>query len=40
MALGAKGKLLGWLPPIQRAIRQKALGGLDAFERDAATSAT
>jgi ketosteroid isomerase-like protein len=38
MALGAKGKLLGWLPPIQRAIRQKALGGLDAFERGAAAS--
>jgi len=33
MALGAKGKLLGWLPPIQRAIHKKAIGGLDEFER-------
>ena len=33
MALGAKGKLLGWLPPVQQAIHKKALGGLDQFER-------
>jgi ketosteroid isomerase-like protein len=33
MALGPKGKLLGWLPPIQRAIHQKAVRGLDEFER-------
>jgi ketosteroid isomerase-like protein len=26
MALGTKGKLLGWLPPIKRAIHQKAVG--------------
>lgn len=38
MALGAKGKLLGWLPPIQRAIHRKAIGGLDAFERDRAAT--
>ena len=40
MALGAKGKLLGWLPPIQRAIHQKALRGLDEFERAQAAAAT
>ena len=33
MALGAKGKLLGWLPPVQQAIHKKALGGLEQFER-------
>jgi len=33
MALGPKGKLLGWLPPIQRAIRDKAMRGLAEFER-------
>ena len=33
MALGPRGKLLGWLPPVQRAIHDKAVGGLDAFER-------
>lgn len=38
MALGAKGKLLGWLPPIQNAIRRKALGGLDEFERKQAAA--
>lgn len=32
MALGLKGKLLGWAPPVQRAIRKTALGGLAAFE--------
>jgi ketosteroid isomerase-like protein len=38
MALGAKGKLLGWLPPVQRAIHQKAMGGLDEFERSRAAA--
>jgi ketosteroid isomerase-like protein len=28
MALGLKGKLLGWLPPVQGGIRKKALAGL------------
>jgi len=37
MALGAKGKLLGWLPAVQRAIHDKAIAGLDAFERGAAS---
>lgn len=32
MALGPKGKLLGWLPPVQAAIRKQALRGLDEFE--------
>jgi ketosteroid isomerase-like protein len=32
MALGAKGKLLGWAPPIQNAIHRTALKGLEAFE--------
>jgi ketosteroid isomerase-like protein len=31
MALGLKGKLLGWAPPIQGAIRKNALAGLEAF---------
>lgn len=31
MALGLKGKLLGWLPPVQNGIRQKAAAGLDAY---------
>lgn len=30
-ALGAKGLLLGWLPPVQNAIRQQAARGLAAF---------
>jgi ketosteroid isomerase-like protein len=38
MALGPKGKLLGWLPPIQSAIRKKAMGGLDEFERSRAAA--
>jgi ketosteroid isomerase-like protein len=38
MALGAKGKLLGWLPPIQQAIHKKAIGGLDEFERTRASA--
>ena len=32
MALGAKGKLLGWAPFVQNAIRKQAAKGLDAFE--------
>lgn len=39
MAMGAKGKLLGWLPPVQQAIHKKAMGGLAEFER-AQSSAT
>jgi ketosteroid isomerase-like protein len=31
MALGAKGVLLGWLPPVQAAIRREADKGLRAF---------
>ena len=38
MALGPKGKILGWLPPIQKAIRHKAMGGLDEFERSRAAA--
>jgi ketosteroid isomerase-like protein len=38
MAMGAKGKLLGWLPPVQQAIRRKAQGGLDEFERKQAAA--
>jgi ketosteroid isomerase-like protein len=30
-ALGPKGLLLGWAPPVQRAIRAQASRGLDAF---------
>jgi hypothetical protein len=33
MALGLKGKLLGWLPPVQHVIGKTAMKGLDAFER-------
>jgi len=36
MALGMKGKLMGWLPPVQQAIRDKAMRGLDEFERNQA----
>ena len=32
-ALGLKGSLLGWAPPVQRAIRAQASRGLDAFAR-------
>lgn len=32
-ALGLKGVLLGWSPPVQRAIRAQAARGLDAFIR-------
>jgi ketosteroid isomerase-like protein len=31
MALGAKGRLLGWLPPVQRSIRRQADAGLRAW---------
>lgn len=31
MALGPRGQLLGWLPPVQGAIRKQATAGLDAF---------
>ena len=31
MALGLKGKLLGWLPPVQAGIRKNADAGLRAF---------
>lgn len=31
MALGAKGVLLGWLPPVQNAIRHQAARGLEQF---------
>ena len=31
MALGPQGALLGWLPPMQAAIRKNAAHGLDAF---------
>lgn len=33
MALGAKGRLLGWLPPVQASIRRNADDGLRAFLR-------
>jgi ketosteroid isomerase-like protein len=31
MALGAKGRVLGWLPPVQNAIRGKAANNLSKF---------
>ncbi|NOU33791.1 MAG: nuclear transport factor 2 family protein [Polyangiaceae bacterium] len=31
MALGLKGKVLGWAPPVQNAIRKQARKGLDLF---------
>ena len=31
MALGAKGALLGWLPPVRAAIRARAAEALDAY---------
>jgi ketosteroid isomerase-like protein len=34
MALGPKGRLLGWLPPVQASIRKQADAGLRAFMRD------
>lgn len=30
-ALGLKGRLLGWLPPVQNAVRKQANAGLEAF---------
>ena len=33
-ALGMPGRLFGWAPPMQNAIRAKASRGLDAFIRD------
>jgi ketosteroid isomerase-like protein len=33
MALGMKGKLLGWAPFVQNAIRKNAVKGLDAFAK-------
>ena len=30
-ALGLKGKLLGWLPPVQNAVRKTAMKGLDDY---------
>lgn len=32
MALGLKGRLLGWAPFVQGAIRKQAMAGLDAWE--------
>jgi ketosteroid isomerase-like protein len=32
-ALGWKGRLLGWAPPVQNAIRRQAAAGLDAYLR-------
>lgn len=31
LALGLKGQLLGWLPPVQASIRQQGMKGLEAF---------
>lgn len=31
MALGIKGRLLGWLPSVQAAIRREAMSGLDRY---------
>ncbi len=31
MALGAKGILLGWAPPVQNAVRKQAMKGLETF---------
>jgi hypothetical protein len=31
MALGLKGKLLGWLPPVQNAVKAQAMQGLEAY---------
>ena len=33
MALGAKGKLLGWAPPVQNAIRKQGLKGLSLWTK-------
>ena len=39
MALGPKGKLLGWAPPIKNAIHKTAIRGLEAFEAKQRASA-
>ena len=31
--MGMQGKLLGWLPPVQNAVRKKAMKGLDDYIR-------
>jgi len=31
MALGPSGRLMGWSPPVKKAIRKQALAGLDEF---------
>jgi len=33
MALGAKGKLLGWAPPVQNAIRKQGMKGLSGWTK-------
>jgi len=38
MALGAKGRFLGWLPPVQNAIRTQAVKGLDQFMKAETTA--
>lgn len=40
MALGPKGVLLGWLPPVQAAIRAQAAKGLDEFIASKGADAT
>ncbi len=32
MALGLKGRILGWLPPVQNAVRKQAAGALRKFK--------
>ena len=39
MALGMKGKLLGWAPPVQGAVRKQALAQLVRFEEKRAANA-
>jgi ketosteroid isomerase-like protein len=38
MALGAKGKLLGWTPIVRNAVRKQAAKGLDVYEAKRASS--
>jgi ketosteroid isomerase-like protein len=38
-ALGLKGVLLGWAPPVQNAIRKQARAGLDSFDPSRVRSA-
>ena len=40
MALGIKGRLLGWLPSVQNAIRREAAKGLQAYRRRNVTGHT